>query len=78
MDNLEYLKNRKKERDIFDETWNKYTKQYDSDSSLEKMRVEIRKVYALEIIAEQMIHLDNTLDAVITTLENIETFIRQR
>ena len=43
-----------------------------------KEHLEGRKVLSLEIIAEQLIHLDNTLEAVVTTLENIETSLNRR
>jgi len=40
--------------------------------------IEYRKTKALEIIAEQLIHIDNTLEAVVTVLENIETTLNRR
>jgi len=40
--------------------------------------IEYRKMRALEIIAEQIINLDNTLACLNTTLENIETAFKQR
>jgi len=64
MENLEYLKKAKKDDDGLSET--------------ETSKYEFRKTKALEIIAEQIISLDNTLAIVVTTLENIETAIKQR
>ena len=70
MDNLEWLKNVKN----IDE-------QIREDPLYEKgndIKNEYRKVKALEIIAEQTIRLDNGLDAIITTLEKIETALNRR
>jgi hypothetical protein len=67
MTNLEWLKKMKKE-DI------KYPL-YDEDITETQYRIRIMK--ATEIIAEQIINLDNTLACIVSTLENIETAIKQ-
>ena len=74
MDNLEYLENIKKA----DEKHHN-----DNDIGIEEIVVDVyyeeyRKIKALEIIAEQIINLDNTLACVITTLENIDTTLNRR
>jgi len=73
MENLEYLKGVKAE----DEIWH-INKNISYQEITREKYYEYRKVKALEIIAEQIISLDNTLAIVITTLENIETAVKQR
>jgi len=74
LDNLEYLENIKKA----DEKHHN-----DNDIGIEEIAGDVyyeeyRKIKALEIIAEQIINLDNTLACVITTLENIDTTLNRR
>ena len=64
MTNLEYLKKVKKDDDGL--------------SEIETSKYEFRKTKALEIIAEQIIHLDDTLAYVLSALENIETTLNRR
>ena len=73
MDNLEYLKGVK----ASDEIWH-INKNISYQEITREKYYEYRKVKALEIIAEQIINLDNTLAVVVITLENIETAIKQR
>jgi len=73
MENLEYLKGVKAE----DEIWH-INKNISYQEITREKYYEYRKVKALEIIAEQIINLDNTLAVVVTTLENIETAVKQR
>lgn len=68
MPNLEYLEKVKK----FDEANDTYHKLGTEEF------ITYRKIKALEIIAEQIINLDNTLACINTTLENIENIINQR
>lgn len=71
MDNLEYLKNIKE----IDE--GRYsTKGRLLDKCFES--IEYRKIRAFEIIAEERIETNQNLCHIITTLENIETAIKQR
>lgn len=76
MDNLDYLNKIKAE----EREWlnNEVIKNLTSDKEWDKDALNYRKVKALEIIAEQIINLDNTLAVVVSTLENIETAIKQR
>ena len=72
MTNLDYLENRKDEDD---------GRRKDEDPlsiSVSEWEIEYRKMKALEIIAEQTIHLDSTLGAIVTVLENIETALNKR
>ena len=72
MNNLDYLENRKDEDD---------GRRKDEDPlsiSVSEWEIEYRRTKALEIIAEQIISLDNTLACVVTTLENIETALNRR
>jgi len=73
MENLEYLKGVK----ASDEIWH-INKNISYQEITREKYYEYRKVKALEIIAEQIINLDNTLAVVVITLENIETAIKQR
>ena len=68
MTNLEYLEKLKKDN----------FREFVTEQGNYREHIEGRKVIALEIIAEQLIHLDNGLDAVITTLENIDTTLNRR
>ena len=68
MTNLEYLEKLKKDN----------FREFVTNDGNYKEYIEGRKTIALEIIAEQLIHLDNTLEAVVTTLENIETSLNRR
>ena len=71
MTNLEYLKKcRDKDGDIDYRRPNLYEEIGFHERQFRKMR-------ALEIIAEQIINLDNTLTCVVTCLENVETAIKQ-
>ena len=70
MTNLEYLKKIKKADEELNLELKLIVKNEDGDS--------YRQAKALEIIAEQIINLDNTIACVNTTLENIETAIKQR
>ncbi len=63
MNNLEYLEKVNKKDDGYD---------FDHEN------LEYRQAKALEIIAEQIINLDNTLACVVEALENIETTLKQR
>ena len=72
MENLEYLKGVKASDDV----WHTNKNIGYREITREKY-YEYRKVKALEIIAEQIINLDNTLAVVVNTLENIETAIKQ-
>jgi len=47
------------------------------DSGITDFEFEYRKIKALEIIAEEQINNNSTLRTLVTTLENIETAIRQ-
>ena len=72
MTNLDYLENRKDEDD---------GRRKDEDPlsiSVSEWEIEYRRTKALEIIAEQTIHLDSTLGAIVTVLENIETALNRR
>jgi len=64
MTNLEWLSKLKRDDDGY--------------SDIETSKLEFRTAKALEIIAEQLIHLDNTLEAAVTILENIETALNRR
>lgn len=66
MTNLEYLEKVKLAKGPWLE---QFTRNRDLDA--------YRQAKALEIIAEQIINLDNTLAVVVASLENIENVIRQ-
>jgi len=66
MDNSEYLERLKK--DNFKEFVIKEA----------KADLESRKLIALEIIAEELINVNSNLCNLVTTLEDIETAIKQR
>ncbi|MDP2362747.1 MAG: hypothetical protein Q8M94_03145 [Ignavibacteria bacterium] len=71
MTNLGYLDNRK----YLDDERKK-----DKDPlyrQISEWEIEYRKVKALEIIAEELINNNSTLRTLVTTLENIETTIKQ-
>jgi len=80
MDNLEYLEKVKKgDKELNNEINRIGNNNYPLNIGVErKLRLTFRKMKALKIIAEQIIKLDDTLGCVVTTLENIETAIRQR
>jgi len=67
MENLEYLKKVKEEN-----------VEYKTYKEVGEHEIEYRKMKALEIMAEQIINLDNTLAVLGTTLENIETILERR
>lgn len=79
MENLEYLKEVKKgDRDIVNNIHNLRNKDYPCNVGYsEKAEMNFRRVRTLEIIAEGIINLDNTLACINTTLENIETAINR-
>ena len=66
MTNLEYLEMAKDER-----------LEWDVVRQVCEHEIEYRKMKALEIIAEEQINNNSTLRTLVTTLENIETAIRQ-
>ena len=66
MTNLEYLKKAKDGK-----------LDWDVVRQVCEHEIEYRKMKALEIIAEQIVILNSTLGYVVTTLENIETTIKQ-
>jgi len=47
-------------------------------SDLREKDIEYRKVKATEIIAEELIKVNETKDFILTTLENIETTMKAR
>ena len=57
---------------------NKLKRDDDGYSEIETSKYEFRQAKALEIIAEELINNNSTLRTLITTLEDIETAIRQR
>jgi len=66
MTNLEYLKKAKDGK-----------LDWDVVRQVCEHEIEYRKMKALEIIAEEQINNNSTLRTLVTTLENIETAIRQ-
>ena len=50
----------------------------DKKKKLELMPAEYRKVKAFEIVAETLISLDESLESIISMLENIETALNRR
>ena len=66
MENLEYLKKVKNEN-----------LDWVTVKGVCEHEIEYRKMKALEIVAEEIINLNSTLRSTVTTLENIETAIRQ-
>ena len=72
MENLEYLEGVKAADDLWHESrgisYREITKE---------KYYEYRKMKALEIIAKQIINLDNTIACVVATLENIETALKR-
>ena len=68
MTNLEYLEKAKRIDDDRSKNLNEFPER------VSEWEIEYRKMKALEIIAEEIITLSDT----VTTLENIETAIRQR
>jgi len=77
MTNLEYLEKMKKvEESWLDDTVIKNIS--GNNPNLNSEDTDYRKTKALEIIAEEKIKANDNLCLIITTLENIETAIRQR
>jgi|AntAceMinimDraft_18_1070375.scaffolds.fasta_scaffold357061_3 hypothetical protein len=66
MDNKEYLEKIKTDDEFL------------SMSDLREKDIEYRKVKATEIIAEELIKVNETKDFILTTLENIETTMKAR
>ena len=79
MDNLEWLKALKKADTGFQSILEQAEGERSYDSKvLQDWKMNYRKTKALEIIAEQIINLDNTLACMIPCLENIETTLKNR
>jgi len=80
MTNLEYLENAKKEdKDIINVIASLGNSDYPLNVGRARdVKLTFRKIKALEIIAEEIINLLSTLRSTVTTLENIETAIKQR
>jgi len=66
MENKEYLEKIKTDDEFL------------SMSDLREKDIEYRKVKATEIIAEELIKVNETKDFILTTLENIETTMKAR
>ena len=73
MDNLKYLEEIKKA----DEDYRKLHNIKLDGFVIDKEGDSYRQAKALEIIAEELINNNSTLRTLVTTLENIETAIRQ-
>ena len=79
MDNLEWLKSLKKEDTGFQSILKQAEEERSYDPKvLQDWKISYRKVRALEIIAEELINLNNNSGSITTALENIETTINQR